>query len=60
MATTLNDARTIGAAARTVEQTEVSDGMRLARYCILDEMSGLVFGVMTVAWIVLSLIGLAH
>ena len=60
MATTLNDARTIGTVAATVEQTEVSDGLRLARYCILDEMSGLVFGVLTVAWIVLSLIGLAH
>jgi hypothetical protein len=59
MATTINDARAIGTVA-TVEQTEVSDGMRLARYCILDEMSGLIFGVLTVAWIVLSLIGLAH
>jgi len=58
MATTVNDARAIGAAA-TVEKTEVSDGTRLARYCILDEMSGLVFGVLTVTWIVLSLTGLA-
>jgi hypothetical protein len=58
MATTVNDARTIGAVA-TVEQTEVSDGLRLARYCILDEMSGLVFGVLTVTWIFLSLAGLA-
>ena len=48
MATTINDARAIGTVA-TVEQTEVSDGMRLARYCILDEMSGLIFGVLTVA-----------
>jgi hypothetical protein len=59
MANTLSDARSIGAVA-TVEQTEVSDGLRLARYCTLDEMSGLVFGVVTVAWIALSLIGLAH
>ena len=59
MATTVNDARTIGAAA-TVEQTEVSDCLRLARYCILDEMSGLIFGVLTVTWIVLSLAGLAR
>jgi hypothetical protein len=58
MATTLSNARPIGAAA-TVEQTEVSDGLRLARYCTLAEMSGLVFGVLTLAWIVLSLIGLA-
>ena len=59
MAITVNDARTIGA-VEMVEQTEVSDGLRLARYCILDEMSGLVFGVLTVTWIVLSLTGLAH
>ena len=59
MATTVNDARTIGAAT-TVEQTEVSEGLRLARYCILDEMSGLIFGVLTVTWIVLSLAGLAR
>jgi hypothetical protein len=59
MAITVNDARTIGAVA-TVEQTEVSDGLRLARYCILDEMSGLVFGVLTVTWIFLSLAGLAR
>ena len=40
MANTLSDARSIGAVA-TVEQTEVSDGLRLARYCTLDEMSGI-------------------
>lgn len=58
MANTFNDARAIGTVA-TVEKTEVSDGMRLARYCILDEMSGLVFAVLTVTWIVMSLTSLA-
>lgn len=58
MALTVNDARAIGAAA-TVEQAEVSDGLRLARYCTLDEMSGLVYAVLTLTWIALSLIGLA-
>ena len=58
MALTVNDARAIGTVA-TVDKTEVSDGLRLARYCTLDEMSGLVFGVLTVIWIALSLIGLA-
>ena len=58
MATTVNDARAIGA-VQTVEQTEVSDGMRFARYCTLDEMSGLVYAVLTLTWIVLSLTGLA-
>jgi hypothetical protein len=56
MATTVNEARAVGTAA-TVEKTEVSDGMRLARYCILDEMSGLVYAVLTLTWIVLSLTG---
>jgi hypothetical protein len=54
----LNDAQAITTVA-TIEQTEVSDGMRLARYCILDELPGLIFGIMTVAYIALSLIGLA-
>ncbi len=59
MASTLNDAQAIGAAA-AVEQTEVSDGMRLARYCILDELPGLIFGIVTVIYIAVSLTGLAH
>jgi hypothetical protein len=58
MATTVNDARAIGTAA-AVEKTEVSDGLRFARYCILDEMSGLVFAVLTATWIVMSLTSLA-
>ncbi|HYK66256.1 MAG TPA: hypothetical protein VEY94_15050 [Patescibacteria group bacterium] len=58
MALTVNDARAIGAVA-TVEKTEVSDGLRLARYCTLDEMSGLVYAVLTLTWIALSLIGVA-
>lgn len=58
MASMLNDAQTISTVA-TVRETEVSDGMRLARYCILDEMPGLVFGIVTVAYIALSLTGLA-
>ena len=59
MASTLNDAQAIGAAA-AVEQTEVSDGMRLARYCILDELPSLIFGIVTVIYIAVSLTGLAH
>jgi hypothetical protein len=58
MAHTLNDARAIGAVA-AVDKTEVSDGLRLARYCVLDEMSGLVYAVLTLTWIVLSLTSLA-
>lgn len=42
-----------------VEQVEVSEGMRIARNCTLNEMPGLVFGIMTVVYIVAALAGLA-
>jgi hypothetical protein len=58
MASMLNDARAISATAG-VERTEASEGLRIARYCELDELPGVVFGAMTVAWIVLSLAKLA-
>jgi hypothetical protein len=57
MASTLNNAPAISTPT-TVEQTELSGGMRFAHYCALEEMVGLVFGVMTVAYILLSLTGL--
>ena len=56
-----NDAEAIRTPV-TVEQTEVSevsDGMRIARYSTMDELSGLIFGILTVGYIVLSLTGLA-
>ena len=43
----------------TIEQAEVFEGLRFARYHALEEFPGLVFGVMTVAYIVLSLAKLA-
>ena len=58
MASMLNDTRVIGTTA-TVEQTETSEGLRIARFCALEESLGLVFGVMTVGWIVMSLARLA-
>lgn len=58
MASTLNDTRAIAAAAEA-EHTEYSAGLSFARYCALEEAIGLTFGVMTVAYIVLSLAGLA-
>jgi hypothetical protein len=54
----LNDAQAISTSA-TVEQTEVSEGMTIARQCSLDELPGLVFGIMTVVYIILTLSGLA-
>ena len=39
----------------TVDAAEPDKGLRIARYCTLEELPALVFGVMTVAYIVLSL-----
>jgi hypothetical protein len=58
MASSVNEKVVIGKAAR-VEQAEVSDGLRLARYCALEELPGLIFGVVTVVYIVMSLAQLA-
>jgi hypothetical protein len=54
MASTLNDVRAINTAA-TADQSEASEGMHLARFCTLEEALILIFGVMTAAFIVLSL-----
>ncbi len=58
MAASINQTRVIEAPWTAVEQPEVSDGRRLARFCLLEELPGLIFGVMTVAYIVLSLAAL--
>ena len=42
------------------ETTEVSEATRLAQYNMLNEIPGAVFGVLTVAYIVASLLALAH
>jgi hypothetical protein len=60
MDATMSETRAIEAVPPTaVEETQVSDARRLARYCTLDELPGLVFGGLTVGYIVLSLAGLA-
>jgi len=58
MGSIVNDARAISTPT-TIEQSEVSEGTRFAHYCALEEMVGLIFGVMTVAYILMSLTGLA-
>lgn len=58
MASTINEQLVISTPA-TVEQAEVSEGLRIARYRTLEELPGLVFGVMTIAYIVISLASLA-
>ena len=45
-------------ALATANQSEDCDGLRLARYCTLEEVVGLTFGVMTVLYIVTSLASL--
>jgi hypothetical protein len=56
----INETRAIdGAPLIAVEETEVSDAMRIARYCALEELLGFTFGVLTVGYIVLSLASLA-
>lgn len=42
------------------ETTEISDATRLAQYNMLNEIPGAIFGVLTVAYIVASLLALAH
>ena len=58
MASMLNDTRAISTTAK-VRQTEPCEGLRIARFCALEELLGLVFGIMTVGWIVMSLAQLA-
>jgi hypothetical protein len=58
MASTINEQVVIRTPAR-VEQAEVSEGLRIARYRALEEFPGIVFGVMTIAYIVMSFAKLA-
>jgi hypothetical protein len=53
MDSTINEQLVISTPA-TIEQAEVFEGLRIARYRVLEEFPGLVFGVMTVAYIVMS------
>jgi len=58
MASTI-DEKLVVSTPEAVDKTEPHEGLRIARYCTLEELPGLVFGVMTVAYIVLSLARLA-
>ena len=60
MDATINATRVVETAPQiAVEGTEVSEAMQTARHCMLEESLGLIFGVLTVGYIVLSLAGLA-
>jgi hypothetical protein len=57
MNATSNEARITGYAAE-VEKASASDVIRLAQYGWLNEMPGLVFGLLTLAYIAAQLIAL--
>jgi hypothetical protein len=60
MAATINGTGIVEAVPPVaVEETEVSEAMQTARNCMLEESLGLIFGVLTVGYIVMSLAGLA-
>jgi len=54
MASTIDEQLEVSTQA-TKEQAEVTEGFRIARYRALEELAGLIFGVMTVVYIVMSL-----
>jgi hypothetical protein len=58
MAATLNNGQAI-TTPTTVGPAEITEGIRLARYCELEETVGLVYGVITVAYVLTLLTGLA-
>jgi hypothetical protein len=41
------------------EERQVSEATRVAYYCMLDELPGLIFGALTIGYIVVSLAHLA-
>jgi len=58
MFSSFDEAHAINAQSQ-VQQSEMSDGVRFARYRMLEELPGLVFGLMALAYVALSLAGLA-
>jgi hypothetical protein len=59
MNATINEAG-INRIGQTIEATQTSDGTRIAQYNMLNEMPGVIFGVITVAYIVSSILALVH
>jgi hypothetical protein len=43
----------------TTSNEQTGEAMHRAQYAMLNELPGIVFGVLTIAWIVTSLFGLA-
>jgi hypothetical protein len=59
MAFTLEQTEVVGA-RESVDLAEVQGATRLARYCALEELPGLIFGILTISYIILSLAGLVR
>jgi len=47
-------------ARENVDHAEAQESTRLALYCALDELPGLIFGILTVSYIILSLASLVR
>lgn len=61
MAATINGTRVFeGVPPIAAEQTEVAEATQIARNSMLEELPGLIFGALTVGYIVMSLAGLAR
>lgn len=54
----IEEARFTSVAQRGIER-EISDGVRLAQACIIEEILGMVFGSITLWYLVSSIAGLA-
>ena len=61
MAATINGTRAFEAVPPiAAEQTEVAEATQIARYSMLEELPGLIFGALTIGYIVQSLVSLAR
>ncbi len=58
MSSTTNELRVLQI-PKAIGPSEVSEGLRIAHNCALDELPGLAFGILTAAYVVLALAGLA-
>jgi hypothetical protein len=59
MALTLEQTEVVRA-RESVDRAEVQGATRLALYCALEELPGLIFGILTVSYVVMSLAGLVR
>jgi hypothetical protein len=58
MGSASNEVRLVGI-DQAAQQTDNGEGMHYARSCFLDELPGAAFGIITLGYVVMSLISLA-